>query len=137
MEIFFSPLEFGTNREFLAQSVQKWWLKEGNARNGCCVIFLPFRPSLLMCNRSRLLIGQCLKNRLGMEIFVSPLEFGTNSEFLAQNVQKWCLKEGNARNGCCDIFAFWTLFAHVEQISTSNKSIFKKYIRSGKIFFSS
>ena len=107
-----------------------------NCISGCCTI-LAFRPFLLMCNRFRLLIIRFSKNRWGLERFFSPLESGTNREFLAQGVQKWWLKEGNAKNGCCDFFAFRTLFAHVQQISTSNQSIFKKYMRSGKIFFSS
>ena len=40
------------------------------------------------------------KNMCGLEIFFPQLKSGTNREFLAQKVKKWCLKENNPRNGC-------------------------------------
>ena len=45
-----------------------------------------FGPILFMCNRFRLLISQFSKNMWGLERYFSPLEFGTNHEFLAQRV---------------------------------------------------
>ena len=38
LEIYFSYLDFGTNRENLAQRVKKWWFYEGNLKNDCCKI---------------------------------------------------------------------------------------------------
>ena len=59
-----------------------------------------------------------------------------NHKFLAQKVYKWCLKKDNSGNVCCDTFAFLTLFANVQYITTSYQSIFNKHVRSGKIFSS-
>ena len=72
------------------------------------VTFLYFLPLLLHCSLFWLHIKRSLKNMCGLERIFRQLQSGINYNFLARDVWKWWLKEGNR---CCDIFFILNFFA--------------------------
>ena len=114
LERIFQELQSGTNYRFLAQGVQKWWLKQGKPINGGgdILVFLPLFPirSILWLRLSRFQKIMCDLERIFQE-----LQSGTNYR-LTQGVQKWWFEQGKRISSGCDNFYLHCLFAYLLNI---------------------